>query len=79
MNVPNGHQQVIPYIMVADGEVFLTFLQEIFNAQVGPIIKSTNGKKITHGELKIGESVLFFADGTEEEVNCDNDCDTEGQ
>ena len=76
MHLPNGHQQVVPYIMVNDGEVFIKFLQETFNAQVGPIIKSTNGKKITHGELKIGESVLFFADGTEEDVSCDNDCVT---
>lgn len=76
MQLTNGHQQVVPYIMVNDGEVFIKFLQETFNAQVGLIIKSTNGTKITHGELKIGESVIFFADGTEEDVNCDNDCDT---
>jgi PhnB protein len=27
----------------------------------------------------IGESVLFFADGTEEGIECDNDCDTDEQ
>jgi uncharacterized glyoxalase superfamily protein PhnB len=65
--------------MVPDGQVFIKFLQETFKAQVGAIIKSSNGKKITHGELKIGESVLFFADGTEENVICDNECSTNEQ
>lgn len=80
MNLFNGHQQVTPYIMVSNGQVFTTFLQETFDAQLGQVIKSTNGRKITHGEIKIGESVIFFADGTEEDVSCDNDdCETDEQ
>ncbi|MBW7454860.1 VOC family protein [Paenibacillus sepulcri] len=76
MGVPAGQQNVVPYIMVTDGQVLIQFLESTFGAQAGLIVKSTNGKKITHGELKIGESLLYFADGTEEAVNCDEDCST---
>ncbi|QGQ94001.1 hypothetical protein EHS13_03295 [Paenibacillus psychroresistens] len=79
MQLPKGHQQVTPYIMVPDGEVFIQFLQQTFNARSGPLTKSTNGKKIIHGELQIGESIVFFADGTEESIECDSDCDTDEQ
>ncbi len=74
MNIPNGHSQVIPYLMVKDGPGFIRFMQETFDAEVGTMMKSANGEKITHGEMTIGEGVVFFADGTEEDIDCGDEC-----
>lgn len=79
MNVTSGNVQVVPYVMVHDGPGFIRFLQETFDAQTGTILTGKSGKKIIHGELKIGESVLYFADGTEDDAACDDDCTTPEQ
>ncbi|MGI2326793.1 VOC family protein [Planococcus sp. YIM B11945] len=59
--------QVVPYVMVHDGPGFIAFLEKAFQAEVGTIANSQNGQKIIHGEVKIGDSLIYFADGTDEE------------
>jgi len=79
MSLVTKQQQVVPYVMVPNGPVFIQFMQMTFRAEVGPIMQSADGKKIVHGELQIGESVLFFADGTDEAVEYDNSCQADEQ
>lgn len=39
VGVPAGQQNVVPYIMVTDGQVLIQFLERTFGAQAGLIVK----------------------------------------
>jgi PhnB protein len=65
LNIPEGYQHVMPYLIVKDAPAFLDFTQKVFGAEEK--YKAMRDEKlIQHGEINIGGSVIMFADATEQ-------------
>lgn len=55
----------MPYLIVPNANQFIEFMKEVFGATVQHLTPRSEGI-IMHGELRIGESVIMFADTTEQ-------------
>ncbi len=65
VNIPEGYQQVMPYLIVKDAAAFLEFTQKVFGAEEK--YKAMRDENlIMHAEICIGDSVIMFADATEQ-------------
>jgi uncharacterized glyoxalase superfamily protein PhnB len=63
--IPEGYQTVTPYLIVKNAAAFIEFTQKVFNAELtGKHMRDE--KIIMHAEIKIGDSVIMFADSTEQ-------------
>jgi PhnB protein len=60
LKFPNDHQQVMPYLVIADAEGFIEFMQEVFDAKEHMNFKSDD-HTVTHAELAIGESIIMLS------------------
>src|SRR5271156_2614266 len=65
VNIPEGYQQVMPYLIIKDASAFFKFMQDIFGAEEKMMVMRSENV-IMHAEIKIGKSVIMFADSTEE-------------
>jgi len=65
VTIPQGYNQVMPYLIMADAEAFLQFTQKVFGAQE-KYKEMRNEKTIRHAEVRIGDSVIMFAQSTYE-------------
>jgi PhnB protein len=63
-SVPNGFHTITPNIIVDDAEKAVTFLKEAFGVTENYRLTLANGK-ITHCELKLGDSVLNIGESME--------------
>lgn len=71
MKLPNGYQTVMPYLIVKNATKFIDFTKKVFNAVENENRKSMRDEKtIMHGEIKIGDSTIMFADSTENYQPC---------
>ncbi|HEX5150202.1 MAG TPA: VOC family protein [Parafilimonas sp.] len=62
-NIPGGYQTVMPYLIMENAAAFIEFTQKVFNAEL--LGKHMSGETaIMHAEIKIGTSVIMFADST---------------
>jgi PhnB protein len=59
--IPEGHQQVIPYLVVDGAEKLIEFLKQTFNAKEMLRMAGPDGK-IGHTEMRIGDCVVMLAD-----------------
>jgi PhnB protein len=66
MKVPNGHQTIMPYLILAGAEKFIEFTRKVFNANETFKRMREDGKTIMHSEIQIGGSTIMFADTTEQ-------------
>ena len=65
MTLPSGHQRVMPYLILRDAEVFIEFMQKVFDAaEKYKVMRDEN--LIMHAEIQIGDSTIMFADATTE-------------
>ncbi|MFB9843746.1 VOC family protein [Mucilaginibacter ginsenosidivorans] len=65
VKIPEGYQQIMPYLIVENAAEFFSFMKSVFGARE----KYKNMRTetlIRHAELKIGDSVIMFADATED-------------
>ncbi len=63
MEIPEGYQQVMPYLIVKDAARFMDFMKNVFSAEEKlRIMRDEN--TIMHAEIKIGDSVIMLADAT---------------
>ena len=63
MNIPEGYQTVMPYLIVKNAAKFSEFTQKVFGATE----KNRHMRDediIMHAEVAIGGSVIMFADST---------------
>ena len=60
-NVPEGYNQVMPYLYFAKAAEAMAFYAKVFGATEKLCMKSPEGR-IVHAEIKIGDSVLMMAD-----------------
>jgi PhnB protein len=63
--VPQGHNQVIPYLVVEGAPKLIEFLKHTFNAQEIERVTTPDGR-ITHAEVRIGDSIVMLANATNE-------------
>ena len=65
MQVPLQYNRLMPYLIIPNASQFIEFMKEVFGATVQHLTPRSEGI-IMHGELRIGESVIMFADTTEQ-------------
>jgi PhnB protein len=59
--IPDGYQQVIPYLSVDDANAAIDFYMNVFGAKERMRMPAPDGK-VGHAELQIGDSVVMLAD-----------------
>ena len=65
VKIPEGYQTVMPYLIIENAAAFIEFTKKVFNAELlGKHMRDETG--IMHAEIKIGSSVIMFADSTEQ-------------
>ncbi len=65
VNVPEGYPQLMPYLIVEGAAAFLQFTQNVFGA-TEKLKVMRDEKLIMHAEISIGNSVIMFADATDQ-------------
>ena len=65
MNIPSGHQAVMPYLMLADANQFIAFAEKVFNAGLKAKHMREDQTTIMHAELQISGSTIMFCNATE--------------
>lgn len=65
MKIPPQYNRVMPYMIIPDAAAFVDFMKKVFDAEVQMIVPRSEGV-IMHGELRIGDAVIMFADVTAE-------------
>lgn len=67
MNIPQGYQTVMPYLILKNAQKFIEFTQKVFDAKENKENKAMRDENtIMHDEIVIGNSTIMFADSTEE-------------
>ncbi len=61
---PSGYSSAAPYLVVHDAQAMIGFLGAVFDAEPLRIIPRSEGM-IMHGEVRIDDTVIMFADGFE--------------
>ena len=57
--IPDGFQQVIPYLVIADPDKTVAFLKAAFKAKLIEDVKGPDGAT-HHAEVRIGDSVVMM-------------------
>lgn len=60
MKLPEGHQQVIPYLILRNAAGFFDFTKQVFGAIEKHRSYQENGKSFKHGEVMIGNATIMF-------------------
>ncbi len=66
---PAGYSTVCPYLIVASVEKQIEFLKEVFRAEVKGDYISQTDQYITHGEVRIGDTVVMIGRGNSQYPN----------
>lgn len=64
MNIPNGHQGVMPYLMMEDAAGFIDFIKAVFAAEM--LMQDQRGDIIGHCEANISGSTIMFSQSRDE-------------
>lgn len=65
MNLPQGYQTVMPYLILKDVAAFIDFTKTVFGAEEMAVYNNENGS-IMHAEIQIGGSTLMMGQSTED-------------
>ncbi|WP_342647079.1 VOC family protein [Mucilaginibacter sp. CSA2-8R] len=65
LNIPQGHQQVMPYLIVKNAAGFFHFMQAVFGATEKMKVMRDE-YTIIHAEMELGSSIIMFTDATNE-------------
>ncbi len=61
MQIPFGHQVIMPYLILDNADLFVNFIQEVFNAEVSFCIRREDEISIRHAEIHINGGTLMLA------------------
>jgi PhnB protein len=61
MKIPNQYNQLMPYLILKKSADFIQFMEKVFDAKEQMIVPAQDGS-IMHGELKVGDAVVMFAE-----------------
>lgn len=64
-NYPTQYNQLMPYLILKGTADFQQFMEAVFDARNQLIVRNDEGA-VMHGELRIGEAVIMFAEATEQ-------------
>ena len=59
MEIPKGHQAVMPYLMMEDAAKFIEFSEKVFDAEL--TYRGERDGQIGHCEINIGGSTIMFS------------------
>jgi PhnB protein len=65
LNIPEGYQTVMPYLILRDANGFLDFTKKVFNA-TEKMKHISDEQLIMHAEIQIDGSTIMFAESTED-------------
>lgn len=65
MKIPTQYNRLMPYMIIPNAAGFVSFMKDVFGAEEQMIVPRSEGV-IMHGELRIGDAVIMFADVTPE-------------
>ncbi|MBL0912211.1 MAG: VOC family protein [Bacteroidia bacterium] len=67
MNIPEGHQAIMPYLMLRNAPDFIRFCKDVFGAELNYIAHRDESRAIImHAELDISGGTVMFCDATED-------------
>ncbi len=64
--IPEGYHSVTPYLLVDGADKLLEFVKQSFGAEETVRMDGSKGK-ISHAEIRIGDSIVMLADASESE------------
>ena len=64
MNIPEGHNTVMPYLMMEDARGFIEFIKSVFGAELTH--ESERDGIVGHCEARFGDSTMMFSQSREE-------------
>ncbi len=64
MKIPSHYLPLMPYLILTDARAFTSFATTVFGATEQQIVPAADNK-IMHGELRIHDAVVMFADATD--------------
>ncbi len=64
MKIPKQYLPVMPYLIIKDAKAFKEFMIEVFGATEQELVPRGENL-IMHGELKICDAIIMYADATE--------------
>lgn len=65
--IPNGHQTVMPYLIIDEAVKFKNFATSIFNAEIAVMhYRDDEPAEIGHAEMRIGDNTIMFCDSRAE-------------
>src|SRR5687768_3762092 len=64
MNIPSTYLPVMPYLILDDAPAFLEYAKRVFHATEQMIVAGEDGRGIMHGEIRIHDAVIMFANST---------------
>ena len=64
MNIPEGHNTVMPYLMMEDAHGFIGFIKDVFGAEMTH--ESERDGMVGHCEARIGDSTMMFSQSRDE-------------
>lgn len=65
LNIPDGYQQIMPYLILKNAAGFIDFMKHAFGAEE-KLREMRNETTIMHAEIKLGNSTIMFADSTDQ-------------
>lgn len=67
MTIPETYLPVMPYLVLNNSAAFLEFAKKVFGAKEQMIVPDENNaaRGIMHGEIKIHDAVIMFAQSNE--------------
>ncbi|MFC0186177.1 Uncharacterized conserved protein PhnB, glyoxalase superfamily [Pseudarcicella hirudinis] len=66
MEIAQGHQAVMPYLMVENARKFTEFCQKVFNAQLTFSRLREDNITVMHSEIQISGCTIMFCDATDQ-------------
>lgn len=65
MQLPEGHQTIMPYLILNGAENFIPFTKAVFQAEVKLNKLTDDGISVLHSEIIIGNSTIMFGSAGE--------------
>lgn len=66
MKIPNGHQPLMPYLILKNADAFIKFTHTVFGAkEIFKSYRDNDNKIIMHAEVQINGCNIMFADMNE--------------
>ena len=60
--IPRGYHRVNMHLTFKDARKAMEFYKKAIGAEQGTLMTDPTGKAVMHGELRIGDTTIFFAD-----------------